>query len=270
MLTGLKKDTHLGRMLGVWLGRILEEDQADKSNTETVEMAHELWEKNKGDGREFINVADPKNTDPVVRDAWGTMGWRVKSEAETMFGKDTFWVRKDMVNDLIGYRAAGVSDAWTGITRWSPEMQRGFKEVGMVLFGTKAYRYMSTAEGAIEDVMSAVKTTIIVRSIVVMRDNLTANLLQLHMNGMSLPVTLPPSSIRGPMSGPLRCSQMTRMMHVRDLEQRVPELTPPHRSGGRAPDHPPRPNCALTPPMKVASSCADRAAMKAAASVPAV
>ena len=66
-------------------------------------------------------------------------------------------------------------------------MQRGFKEVGMVLFGTKAYRYMSTAEGAIEDVMSAVKTTIIVRSIVVMRDNLTANLLQLHMNGMSLP-----------------------------------------------------------------------------------
>ena len=35
--------------------------------------------------------------------------------------------------------------------------------------------------------MSAVKTTIIVRSIVVMRDNLTANLLQLHMNGMSLP-----------------------------------------------------------------------------------
>jgi hypothetical protein len=32
-----------------------------------------------------------------------------------------------------------------------------------------------------------VKTTIIVRSIVVMRDNLTANLLQLHMNGMSLP-----------------------------------------------------------------------------------
>jgi hypothetical protein len=115
------------------------------------------------------------------------MGWRVKSEAETMFGKDTFWVRKDMVNDLIGYRAAGVSDAWTGITRWSPEMQRGFKEVGMVLFGTKAYRYMSTAEGAIEDVMSAVKTTIIVRSIVVMRDNLTANLLQLHMNGMSLP-----------------------------------------------------------------------------------
>jgi hypothetical protein len=56
-----------------------------------------------------------------------------------------------------------------------------------VFFGTKAYRYLSTAEGAVEDVMSAVKTTIIVRSIVVMRDNLTANLLQLHMNGMSLP-----------------------------------------------------------------------------------
>jgi hypothetical protein len=115
------------------------------------------------------------------------MGWRVKSEAETMFGKDTFWVRKDMVNDLIGYRAAGVSDAWTGITRWSPEMQRTFKEFATVFFGTKAYRYLSTAEGAVEDVMSAVKTTIIVRSIVVMRDNLTANLLQLHMNGMSLP-----------------------------------------------------------------------------------
>ncbi len=34
--------------------------------------------------------------------------------------------------------------------------------------------------------------------------------------------------------------------------------------------YPPKPNCALTPPMKVASSCADRAAMYAAASAPAV
>lgn len=46
--------------------------------------------------------------------------------------------------------------------------------------------------------------------------------------------------------------------------------SPRSETGGLAHDHAPRPNCALMPPMKVASSCMDRAAMRAAASAPAV
>jgi hypothetical protein len=115
------------------------------------------------------------------------MGWRVKSDAEYLFGKDTFWVKKDQRDDILGYRAAGVTDAWTGISNWSPEFREAFRDGAKVLMGNKAYRWLSTAESGVQDVVSVAKTTIIVRSIVVMRDNLTANLLQLHMSGMSLP-----------------------------------------------------------------------------------
>jgi hypothetical protein len=240
LLKGLDKDTHLGRMLGVWVGRILEEEAADKANDSVVKVTKEIWDNLKGkQAADFINVADPKNKDPVVRDAWKTFGWQVKQEAEAVFGApDTFWIRKDMVRDLTGYRSPGIRDAWTGISRWKPEVRTTVVNASTMILGTNAYKWMTKTEGFVQDAVSL--------------------------------VTLPPSSIQGLMSGPLQCSQMTRMMRVRDLEPRVPELAPPHRSEGCAPDHPPRRNCALTPPMKVASSCRDRAAMKAAASAPAV
>lgn len=125
LLKGLDKDTHLGRMLGVWVGRILEEEAADKANDSVVKVAKEIWDNLKGkQAGDFINVADPKNKDPVVRDAWKTFGWQVKQEAEAVFGApDTFWVRKDMVRDLTGYRSPGIRDAWTGISRWKPEVR---------------------------------------------------------------------------------------------------------------------------------------------------
>jgi hypothetical protein len=81
----------------------------------------------------------------------------------------------------------GASDAWTGISHWSPEFLTAFRDGAKVLVGNKAYRWLSTAESGVQDLVSVAKTTIIVRSMVVMRDNLAANLLQLHVSGMSLP-----------------------------------------------------------------------------------
>jgi hypothetical protein len=168
----------MGRMLGVWLGRILEEDSSDKFNTELVGTAHKMWEDAKGTKREkeFVNVADPKHPDPVVRDAWGTLGWKIKAEAEALYGQpDTFMVRRDMINDMIGARAAGVTDIWTGISRLKPETQDAIRNLATAFMGKNAYKWLSTAEGSIQSLVSLAKATIIIRSIKVAVDNLSSN-----------------------------------------------------------------------------------------------
>lgn len=189
LLKGLDKDTHLGRMLGVWVGRILEEEAADKANDSVVKVTKEIWDNLKGkQAGDFINVADPKNKDPVVRDAWKTFGWQVKQEAEAVFGApDTFWVRKEMVNDLTGYRSPGIRDAWTGISRWKPEVRTTVVNASTMILGTNAYKWMTKTEAFVQDAVSLAKTTIIVRGVKVIVDNLTSNVVQLSMAGMTMP-----------------------------------------------------------------------------------
>src|SRR5690606_6552524 len=155
------------RMLGVWAGRIMEENAADQYNQELVNTLKDIWAQAQKDNRtdEFINIA--QSDDPVIRDAWDTLGWRIKAEAEEAFGADTFMVRKDMVNDAIGYRSASVTDIWTGVSRWKPEHQEKIQEALDTIIGTKAYQWLRQGENLVHDAVSFAKTTIIVRSIVV-------------------------------------------------------------------------------------------------------
>ena len=185
-MAGLKRDTHLGRMMGVWLGRILEEEAADQFNRELVDKLKEIWEAEKDTrGVEFINVADKKLDDPVIRDAWKTLGWKIKADAAQSFGKADFLpIRRDMVNDAIGFRAAGVTDFWTGNSRWSPKQQEAARDFLTLVLGKKAFEKVVKAETVVGDLVSYAKTTIVVRSIVVAGDNILSNMLHLSLYGI--------------------------------------------------------------------------------------
>ena len=189
-LTSLNKDTHLGRMLGVWSGRILEEGEADKFNASLVSTLKDIYEDQKGDrGDEFVNVADPDNTDPVIADAWNTMGQQIKEDAEAIFGqKDYLPIRKDMIADALGYRAAGVKDPWTGVTRWSDESQKRMVDFATFVMGKDAFKRLAQGESIVNDAVSYAKTTIIIRSVVVTLANLVSNTHHLMMHGIN-PVT---------------------------------------------------------------------------------
>ena len=114
------------------------------------------------------------------------MGWKIKEDAAEAFGGEgILMVRKEMVNDSIGYRSAGVTDPWTGITRWSPETQKRMQGMATAILGKNAYTYLAKAETAVGDLVSYAKTTIIVRSFVVARDNLISNVYQLMMAGIN-------------------------------------------------------------------------------------
>jgi hypothetical protein len=193
-LSGLKRDTHLGRMLGVWAGRILEEEAASAFNTEMIKTMHDIWKSQTDPEKhdrssEFDNVADPKHEDPIIRDAWKTLGWRFKADVKKMFGREDFFpIRRDMVDDAIGFRKAGLTDFWTGSTRFSPGLQEGVKNFAQAFLGNRAYELVARSEKLIENVVSYDKTTMVVRSIVVTIGNSLSNMLQLSTLGID-PVT---------------------------------------------------------------------------------
>ena len=137
-----------------------------------------------------FNVADKKHSDRIIRDAWGTLGWQIKQDAADVFGQPDFLpIRKDMIDDAIGYRAASITDAWTGISKLKPENQERIKKAATLVIGENAFKRLRQGEQIVQDATSYAKTTIIVRSLQVAWENTLSNMTQLMAWGMN-PVTI--------------------------------------------------------------------------------
>lgn len=189
-LERLDFNTQLHQMVGVWRGRQVEEAKSAIYNDALVDRLAEMWEKDGATDRanEYVNVFDAKTLakDPVLSDAVALITPLMKDRIEDSFGQDTFWVRRELLNDALGYRAASVGDAWTGTSRWSESTQKHFKNAAMAVFGNKAYQYAVNAEKLLQNVVSDAKTLIVVKSIVVPVGNMVSNMYQLASRGVPI------------------------------------------------------------------------------------
>lgn len=186
-LQRLQKNDKLHQMLGVWRGRQIEEAMASSINDKLVDNMVEMYKKDLAAGRasEYVNIFDPK--DPVLKDALKIMPATVRDYMANAVGTDQeFFVRRDMLFDAFGYRAASVGDAWTGNSRFSDETQKTFQRVAIGVMGNKAFSLLTNGEKVLSNFMSDARTTIVVKSVIVPVMNLVSNMVQLKSRGVPL------------------------------------------------------------------------------------
>lgn len=189
MLKHLNQDNHFAKMIGVWRGRQVEEAKAQAYNDALIERLYDMYEadlkESSSNQSQYVNVFGQTN-DAVLSDAIKLMNLETRKKAESLFGDNQLWVRRDMLNDAFGYRSASVGDAWTGNSRWNDETLDTVKKMFIGAFGNKAYRYMMNAENTIQSAVKDAKTLIVVKSMVVPAVNFLANIYQ--MIGRGVPV----------------------------------------------------------------------------------
>lgn len=186
----LDRNTNLGRAIGVWAGRQAEELHAVAANQALIGQLKKMYDRDALTRQdEYVNLFG-KLDDPVLRDAAGLINKATRNFIESTYGeKDEFWVRKDMLLDTIGARRASVGDFWTGNTRWSPAVQKLFKDTATKVFGDNAYTYLVKAESFWQNIITDARVTIVVKSVIVPMANLAANYVQLMSRGLN-PLTI--------------------------------------------------------------------------------
>ena len=190
MLQALNYNTNFGEVMGAWKGRLAEETLAVQSNQVSVEYMAEMYRKdtfnNSANKAQYVDLFDGKlhNKYPVIEDALKLFTPSTVDAIHAQFPDGRFWVRKDMLDNVIGYRSATVGDAWTGNTYWSKETQEAIRKTAMLAFGNKAYAMLVNAEQTLQGVVQDAKTLIIIKSIVVPVANMMANMLQLVARGV--------------------------------------------------------------------------------------
>lgn len=187
MLKHIEGENHLARAIGVWRGRQVEEAKAQRFNDMLIENLHSMYENDikmsASNKSQYVNLLGSK-LDPVTADALKLMNSETRQKAESLFGPGELWVRRDMLNDALGYRAASAGDAWSGNSRWSPETLDTFKKAMLGVFGNRAYKYVMGGENLVQNLVKEAKTLIVVKSVVVPAVNFLANLYQMVARGV--------------------------------------------------------------------------------------
>lgn len=178
-----EQDLH--KAIGQWRGRQVEEGFSQVFNNALMTNLKTMYERdlraNPDNARQYVDVLASK--DPVIRDAVRLMNHETKAMAEKLFGK-TLMVRRELLYDVMGYRAASLGDAWTGNSRWSPETLKAVRNIATAAFGNDAYKTFMKAEKMIQNVVSDAKVLVVVKSVVVPMANLLSNFLQLAARGV--------------------------------------------------------------------------------------
>lgn len=188
----LNPSMHLPQQIGIWRGRQVEERRAEFINAELIGNLHDMYkadmQASSSNQKQYVNLFDYKalGKDAILADSVGLLNNDTRKLIKDKFGAGEFWVRKDMLNDAIGYRNATVGDAWTGNTRWNKETQDTVKKLALATFGNDTYKYIVNAERILMNFVSDARTTIVVKSVIVPIANFTSNIFQLISRGVPI------------------------------------------------------------------------------------
>lgn len=188
MYSIIRQEEDFAQVLGNWWGRQIEEDGASAFNTQSIRLLKEIWDKAKKSKdyiKQFVNIEELAERNPIVKDALMTLSPEVRQQISEVFGKEGFWVRRDMLDDVIGHRRASITDSFTGKTTWSPEAQRAIVQTARLVLGKDAFNRLNKGERALMFAVSSARNWIVVRSGVVPLQNLISNVFQLYVRGIS-------------------------------------------------------------------------------------
>ena len=186
ILNKLNPDEELHKVIAVLKGRQEEEKLAEEFNKILIDRAFELKEKDYENNKDsYINLST--SDDPIHQDIWNVIPKTTKQYINKVFGKNQFYIRKELLNNMVGYRVPSVQDLFTGKSRFDKKTQETFQKLVMTVFGDKAFKYLSVTEKGIQSVVGFTKESIVVKSIAVPVMNFLANIVELSSFGVSIP-----------------------------------------------------------------------------------
>ena len=192
MLDRLQIKTNMAQAMGIRSGRQVEESLSHELNKTLIDRLRDMYDKDvpkdpitgkRGGLRQIEYIDLFKSKDPIHKDAVKIFSNETMEYIRARF-PEGFFVRKDMIDDAIGYRSASIGDAWTGNSRWSPATQEQVKKVLMGMFGNKAYQRAVQAESLLQNIMQDIRVVIVIKSIVVPMANAASNVYQLIGRGV--------------------------------------------------------------------------------------
>ncbi len=191
-LARFKYSTRIDKLAGKHRGRQVEERDAHQFNRGVITKLHEAYTADVAKSqriidREYVDLFDEKYVakDPVLKNAMERLSHWSRADIENTFG-EKFLVRRSLVEDVLGYQSASVTDPFTGVSRWSPQTLKVAQHFAESILGTGAMKKLLIAENTVQSTVGTIKTNIVVRSAIVPLVNIMSNVV--HLLAVGVPI----------------------------------------------------------------------------------
>lgn len=190
MYRSVVSEKDFAKNLGAWKGRQIEEQMAFELNKELIDTLKAQYENASAREKreQFVDVIELAKKDPVIAHSLNNISPKT---LRYLSGKPKlpqhWYIRQDLIEDVVGRRQASVIDLQTGMTRWSPQAQRAASELVKKLLGQRAFAYLYKGETILKAATSSIRNFIVIRSGEVVALNIIGNMFSLMMRG--IPIT---------------------------------------------------------------------------------
>jgi len=191
-LARFKYSTRIDKLAGKHRGRQVEERDAHQFNRGVIAKLHAAYEADAAKSqriidKEYVDLFDEKYVakDPILKNAMERLSHWSRGDIEAAFG-EKFLVRRSLVEDVLGYQSASITDPFTGVSRWSPATLKVAQHFAESILGTGAMKKLLIAENTVHSTVGTIKTNIVVRSVVVPLVNIMSNVV--HLMAIGVPI----------------------------------------------------------------------------------
>ena len=190
MYRSVVSEKDFAKNLGAWKGRQIEEQMAFELNKELIDTLKAQYENASAREKreQFVDVIELAKKDPVIAHSLNNISPKT---LRYLSGKPKlpqhWYIRQDLIEDVVGRRQASIIDLQTGMTRWSPQAQKAASQLVRKLLGQRAFAYLYRGETILKATTSSIRNFIVIRSGEVVALNIIGNMFSLMMRG--IPIT---------------------------------------------------------------------------------
>ena len=171
--------------IALWHSRATEETLAHSFNNDVAKALADMWTHAKSiDRKSFVDITQAAKENAVDKRTWESLPATVKQQLRNAFGDEPIMIRRDTLDNALGYADFSIGSVFTNETNLPKSVQKGIVDVATALLGKNAPRYLLAAERGQQDLVSLTKDWIIVRSVMVGWRNILSNFAQLKMNNI--------------------------------------------------------------------------------------
>jgi len=172
----LEKSNKFDIILGRMQASIHDKVKSAEVNKEVINLAHKEFKDAKS-LKGFVEIG-PKVDDPRYREIYAMMPKDMKQEMETVWGDDTIKVKEELIDLIFGYRKLSIADIEVPFSKI-----KVFDGIDKILPGAKSFT--RAVERGIQEFVSVAKDNIVIKSGIVLWDNVASNNVLLMVKGVN-------------------------------------------------------------------------------------
>ena len=180
----MDRDNRPEAVLGQTLGSVHNKEQGDAQNRKVVEQLKDFFDADYvGNENRYLNIG-PQSADPELREAYYLLPEDTKKAIESVWGTNAMTIRKDMVDQIVGYRNLTTDEV---INKGMQKINKMLnKQVAGVLLTDKQANQIRKGHDFTVDIMKRYRNFIVVRNATTFLNNVKSNAAMLFNYGVPL------------------------------------------------------------------------------------